>query len=52
MREKEHNVNDNISEANIKTLITQQEKEIDNLRNQLLQTVRISIIIFANSIII
>ncbi|XP_070149241.1 cilium assembly protein DZIP1 isoform X1 [Polyergus mexicanus] len=37
LREKDHIVNESILETNIKTLINQQEKEIDNLRNQLLE---------------
>ncbi|XP_029155518.1 zinc finger protein DZIP1 [Nylanderia fulva] len=37
LREKDHVVNENILETNIKTLISQQEKEIDSLRNQLLE---------------
>ncbi|XP_039303842.1 zinc finger protein DZIP1 isoform X2 [Solenopsis invicta] len=37
LREKDHVVNENILEANVKTLISQQEKEIENLRNQLLE---------------
>ncbi|RLU26220.1 hypothetical protein DMN91_000013 [Ooceraea biroi] len=37
LREKNHTMNDSILEANIKTLISQQEKEIENLRSQLLE---------------
>ncbi|XP_050462701.1 cilium assembly protein DZIP1 isoform X2 [Cataglyphis hispanica] len=37
LREKDHIVNESILETNIKTLISQQEKEIDSLRNQLLE---------------
>lgn len=37
LREKDHVVNENILETNVKTLISQQEKEIENLRNQLLE---------------
>ncbi|XP_011882339.1 PREDICTED: zinc finger protein DZIP1L [Vollenhovia emeryi] len=37
LREKDHVVNESILETNVKTLISQQEKEIENLRNQLLE---------------
>ncbi|XP_011258154.2 zinc finger protein DZIP1 [Camponotus floridanus] len=37
LREKDHVVNESILETNIRTLISQQEKEIDGLRNQLLE---------------
>ncbi|XP_032663386.1 zinc finger protein Dzip1 isoform X2 [Odontomachus brunneus] len=37
LREKEQNVNESILEANVKTLIGQQEREIESLRNQLLE---------------
>ncbi|KYM81764.1 Zinc finger protein DZIP1L [Atta colombica] len=37
LREKDHVVNENILETNVKSLISQQEKEIENLRNQLLE---------------
>ncbi|XP_072767864.1 uncharacterized protein Dzip1 [Anoplolepis gracilipes] len=37
LREKDHIVNESILETNVKTLISQQEKEIDSLRNQLLE---------------
>ncbi|XP_025075747.1 protein MLP2-like [Pogonomyrmex barbatus] len=37
LREKDHVVNESILEMNVKTLISQQEKEIENLRNQLLE---------------
>ncbi|KMR05341.1 zinc finger protein dzip1l [Lasius niger] len=37
LREKDHIVNESILETNMKTLISQQEKEIDSLRNQLLE---------------
>ena len=40
LREKDHVVNENILETNVKSLISQQEKEIENLRNQLLERVR------------
>lgn len=40
LREKDHIVNESILETNVKTLINQQEKEIENLRNQLLERVR------------
>lgn len=40
LREKDHIVNESILETNMKTLISQQEKEIDSLRNQLLERVR------------
>lgn len=40
LREKDHVVNESILETNVKTLISQQEKEIENLRNQLLERVR------------
>lgn len=39
LREKDNVVNKSILETNIKTLISQQEKEIDSLRNQLLERV-------------
>ncbi|XP_018371246.1 PREDICTED: zinc finger protein DZIP1 [Trachymyrmex cornetzi] len=35
LREKDHVVNESILETNVKSLISQQEKEIENLRNQL-----------------
>ncbi|KYN32706.1 Zinc finger protein DZIP1L [Trachymyrmex septentrionalis] len=37
LREKDHVVNESILETNVKSLISQQEKEIGNLRNQLLE---------------
>ena len=40
LREKDHVVNESILETNVKSLISQQEKEIGNLRNQLLERVR------------
>lgn len=43
LREKEHTVKESILETNVKALIVQQEKEIENLRSQLLERVRIRI---------
>ncbi|KAG5309121.1 DZI1L protein, partial [Pseudoatta argentina] len=37
LREKDHVVNESILETNVKSLISQQEKEIENLRNQFLE---------------
>ncbi|KAL0132610.1 hypothetical protein PUN28_000399 [Cardiocondyla obscurior] len=37
LKEKNHVVNESILETNVKTLISQQEKEIETLRNQLLE---------------
>nr|XP_012235197.1 PREDICTED: zinc finger protein DZIP1L isoform X1 [Linepithema humile] len=37
LKEKDHTVNESILETNVKTLISQQEKEIEGLRNQLLE---------------
>ncbi|XP_012537939.1 zinc finger protein DZIP1 [Monomorium pharaonis] len=37
LREKDHVINESILETNVKTIISQQEKEIENLRNQLLE---------------
>lgn len=39
LKEKDHSVNESILETNVKTLISQQEKEIESLRNQLLERV-------------
>lgn len=41
LKEREHTVNESILEANVKALVVQQEKEIENLRSQLLERVRI-----------
>lgn len=40
LREKDHVVNESILETNVKSLISQQEKEIENVRTQLLERVR------------
>ncbi|XP_011145634.2 zinc finger protein DZIP1L isoform X1 [Harpegnathos saltator] len=37
LREKEQNMNESILEANVKSLINQQEREIESLRSQLLE---------------
>ncbi|XP_014472281.1 PREDICTED: zinc finger protein Dzip1 isoform X2 [Dinoponera quadriceps] len=43
LKEKEQNINESILEANVKTFISQQEKEIESLRSQLLERLTPSI---------